>query len=71
MWPKFGNSTISMKEVITTSILKGLDQKKQFFWRVLLVVPVCKNQMEKTHRAGGRGAFDETLEIISDLQQFL
>ena len=30
MWPKFGNSRISMTEVITTSILYGFDQKKQF-----------------------------------------
>ena len=31
MWPKFGNSSISMREVITTSILSG------FFWGVVLV----------------------------------
>ena len=31
MWPKFGNSSISMKEVIITPILYGFDQKKQFF----------------------------------------
>ena len=37
MWPKFGNSSISMREVITTSILQGYDQKKQLFWGVLLV----------------------------------
>ena len=37
MWPKFGNSSISMREVIIISILKGFDQKKQFFWGVLLV----------------------------------
>ena len=27
MWPKFGNSSICMREVITTSILWGFDQK--------------------------------------------
>ena len=27
MWPKFGNSSISMREVIITSILQGFDQK--------------------------------------------
>ena len=32
MWPKFGNSNISMREVIT-SILKGFDQKNRFFLR--------------------------------------
>ena len=32
MWRKFGNSGISMGEVIITSILGGFDQKKQFFW---------------------------------------
>ena len=37
MWPKFGNSSISMREVITTSILQGFDQKNRFFWGVVLV----------------------------------
>ena len=37
MWPKFGNCSISMREVITTSILKGFDQKNHFFWGVVLV----------------------------------
>ena len=36
MWPKF-NSSSSMREVITTSILKELDQKKQFTGVVVLV----------------------------------
>ena len=31
MWPKFGNSNISMREVIVISISLGFDQKKQFF----------------------------------------
>ena len=31
MWPKFGNSSISMKEVTLTSILQGFDQKSHFF----------------------------------------
>ena len=31
MWPKFGNSSISMREVIITSVLWGLDQENQFF----------------------------------------
>ena len=30
MWPKFGNSSISVREVIT-SILQGLDQENRFF----------------------------------------
>ena len=37
MWPKFDNSSISMREVIVTSVLWGYDQKKQFFWGMLLV----------------------------------
>ena len=37
MWPKFGNSSISMREVIITSILLGFDQKNRFFWGVVLV----------------------------------
>ena len=37
MWSKFGNSSISMREVIITSILSGFDQKKYFFWEVVLV----------------------------------
>ena len=35
MWPKFGNSSISMREVITTSILERFE--KPIFWRVVLV----------------------------------
>ena len=31
MWPKFGDSSISMSEVIKTSILQGFDQKNHFF----------------------------------------
>ena len=31
MWPKFGNSSISMIEVVTTSILQGFDQNSCFF----------------------------------------
>ena len=31
MWPKFDNSSISMREVIITSILKRFDQKNRFF----------------------------------------
>ena len=34
MWPKFGNSNISIREVIRTSILQGLDQKKTLFLRI-------------------------------------
>ena len=37
MWPKFGNSCISMREVIITSILQGFDLKKHFFSRVLFI----------------------------------
>ena len=33
MWPKFCKSSISIREVITTSILKGFDQKNHFFDR--------------------------------------
>ena len=33
MWPKFGNSGISMTEIITTSILWGFDQNHHFFER--------------------------------------
>ena len=33
MWPKFGNSSISMREFIITSILLGCDQKNCFFER--------------------------------------
>ena len=31
MGPKFGNSSISIREVIITSTLQGFDQKNQFF----------------------------------------
>ena len=33
MWPKFGNSRISMRDIIITSISQGFDQKKYFFER--------------------------------------
>ena len=33
MWPKFGNSRISMRKVIIISILQGFDQKNHFFDR--------------------------------------
>ena len=33
MRPKFGNFSISMREVIKTSILQVFDQKSQFFWK--------------------------------------
>ena len=32
VWPKFGNSSISIREVIITSISWGCDQKNQFFF---------------------------------------
>ena len=31
IWPKFGNSSTSMREVIITSMLQGFDQKNDFF----------------------------------------
>ena len=31
MWPKFGNSSISIREVIITTILQGFYQKNSFF----------------------------------------
>ena len=32
IWPKFGNSSISMREVIITSILSVFDQKNHYFF---------------------------------------
>ena len=37
MWPKFGNSRISMREVIITPVLSRFDQKNHLFWAVVLV----------------------------------
>ena len=37
MWPKFCNSSISMKKDIITSIWYEFDQKNQFFWGMFLV----------------------------------
>ena len=37
MWPKFGNCSISMREVITTSILWGYYRKNRLFWGVVLL----------------------------------
>ena len=40
MWIKFGNSSISMSEVIITSILLGFDKKNKFFFRGVVLVQV-------------------------------
>ena len=37
LWPKFGNSSISKKEDILTSILWEFDQKNHFFWEVVSI----------------------------------
>ena len=37
MWQKFGDCSISMREVLTTSILSWIDQKSRFFWGMVLV----------------------------------
>ena len=37
MWLKFGNSSISIREVIIISILEGFNQGIRFFWGVVLV----------------------------------
>ena len=37
MWPKFGNSSISVRDNIITSILEEFDQENRFFWGVALV----------------------------------
>ena len=37
IWLEFGNYSISMGEVIITSILEGFEQKKTVFWGVFLV----------------------------------
>ena len=37
MWPKFGNFTISMREVIVTWSFYGSDHENPFFWGVVLV----------------------------------
>ena len=36
IWPKFGNFSISMREVIITSVLQRFDQKKPIFLRCAL-----------------------------------
>ena len=36
-WPKFGNCSIYMKEVIITLVLEGFDQKNHPFWGMDLV----------------------------------
>ena len=50
MWPKFGNSSISITEFAITSILLGFDQENQLFRsplppsaRSLLIPPPRKN----------------------------
>ena len=37
MWPNFPNFSISIAEVIITSILQRFGQKSHFFWGVVLV----------------------------------
>ena len=41
IWPRFGNSSTSMREVIISSILQGSGQKNHFFWGVVLVCTNC------------------------------
>ena len=36
MWPKYGDSTISIREAIITLILWGFDQKNHFYEGVVL-----------------------------------
>ena len=38
MWPNFGNSSISMREVTITSVLQGFDKENHFFWGAVLVL---------------------------------
>ena len=37
LWPKLGNSSICMREVITNTTLSGFDPKNHLFWRVGLI----------------------------------
>ena len=37
MWLKFGDCSISMREVIITSILSGFYQKNSVFWEIVSV----------------------------------
>ena len=57
MWPKFGNTSISMREVIITSILQEFDKKHCFSWRVVLVQvhkfgTVTRYRLENLHQCG-------------------
>ena len=59
MRPRFGNWSISITEVITTSILLGLDQKNRFFWGVVLVQVQwfgtgTRYNLETLHQCGKR-----------------
>ena len=70
MWPKF-NSSSSMREVITTSILKELDQKNQFTGVVVLVQVQsfgtgswCKLKILHKREKGSKLKVREILEII-------
>ena len=40
MWPKFGNFSISVREVIITSILSGFNQKNTYFCKAPFFVGV-------------------------------
>ena len=73
MWPKFGNSTISMGGVIITSILQGFNQKKQFLRGAL--GSSTRYGLEILHQSGKRvktksqkvmGAYSYVVEVTGE-----
>ena len=58
MWPKFRNSSMSVREVIITSILKGFDEKNRFFGGIVLVQVQfgtgTRCELEILHQCGKR-----------------
>ena len=52
MWPKFGNCSISMREVIITSILKRIWPEKLLFLRGGLGLTSTRYDLEVLHQCG-------------------
>ena len=58
VWPKSGDSSISMREIITTSVLKGFDKKKYFkgcSWFKCIIVRLVPDMTFKFYTSVAKG----------------
>ena len=85
MWPKFGNFSISMREVIITSILQGFDPETIFLRSDLDPSSIIRDWQTKSQKVlgnnsyicksfrgkTGRGAFLAPLPILNRVKGYL